>query len=121
MSQRNLPCVGRNSDTQGRELPRKRVLKAAADQHQIGRSKPIVLVGAERVVAVDIGTAEGLLEIKRHNMAGRYERLAKQKTETETALQVTSYTGTLELILSVPDRAGVVSRAVIRAISIFGQ
>src|SRR5258708_39196133 len=119
MSQRNLPCVGRNSDAQGRELPRKRVLKAASDKHQVGRAKPIVLVGAERVVAVDIGTAQGLLEIKRHNMAGRYERLAEQKTETETAFQVTSYTGTLELILSVPNRAGVVSRAAIGPMRVF--
>src|SRR5882672_11342890 len=105
MSQRHLPCVGRNSDAQGRELPRKRVLKAAPDQHQIGRAKPIVLVGAERVMAVDIGAAQGLLEIKRHNVTGGYERLTQQKTKSETALQVTGYTGTRQLILSVPNRA----------------
>src|SRR3954468_1776520 len=64
------------------------VLEALLQQQEIRRAKPVVLIAAERQIAVDALPAQGLLKIERHRAACRVHGLGQEKPESNRSIQV---------------------------------
>src|SRR5580704_4841468 len=64
------------------------VFKVLANQQHVWRAKAIILIAAQGLVAVDIGTAECRLKIERHDVAARRHRERRKNAHAKTALKI---------------------------------
>src|SRR5579863_822390 len=69
------------------------MLKAGARQNVIGRPEAIILIAGQRRSTVNVRAAQGRLEIKRHDIPGRYKRLRHQEANSEAAFEIPCYAG----------------------------
>src|ERR1044071_9912444 len=64
------------------------MLEARTHQDGVRRSEAIVPVATERSRAVDIGSAQGRLKVKRYHMIRGHERLVHHEPNIEASLQI---------------------------------
>src|ERR1700682_6016747 len=64
------------------------VLETGPEEKHVRRSKAIVLITAERRPAINVGTTQRRLKIEGHGISRRYERLADEQAQADSAFQV---------------------------------
>ena len=70
------------------------VFKAASEQKNVGRAKPIILIAGQRGIKVQVRAAEGRLKVKRHDVSRGRHRFRDEKPDAKAAFEISRNRGT---------------------------